>query len=244
MDKREDRESGKGGQKMRFLESSYTAGTASRIPKIQPSFPTSVLETHFAQAGSRADFARRYLKYLGQLMLQIDEQIFEEIINALIQAGKSGNTIYAIGNGGSAAMASHFANDLGIGTRAAGMPPFKAISLADNLAAMTGLANDEGYTNVFIRQLDGILRPGDVVVAFSVSGESSNIVEALRYAKAHGAITIVCTGFSGGTARRFTDINLHVPTSQGEYGPVEDIFSIFGHLVYTYLRLERRGGCF
>jgi D-sedoheptulose 7-phosphate isomerase len=229
---------------MSFLERTFAAKVASRIPRIQPSFTTSVLEAHFAQSVSKGDFAKRYLEYLGELIQAIDEQIIEEIIDTLIQAGKSGNTIYSIGNGGSAAMASHFANDLGIGTRAPGIPPFKAISLADNVAAMTSLANDEGYTNVFIRQLDGILRPGDVVVAFSVSGESPNIVEALRYAKAHGATTIGCTGFSGGSMQQFTDINLHVPTHQGEYGPVEDVFSILGHLIYTYLRLARRGGCF
>jgi len=198
------------------------------------------LESHFLKAFSKGDFARRYLSYLSELMTKIDIGVIEEIIDTFIEAGEQGNTIYFIGNGGSAATASHYANDIGIGTRAPGSKPFKAISLADNLCVVTALANDEGYANVFVRQLDGVIRPNDVVVAFSVSGTSANILKALRYAKEHGAITIGCIGFDGGMMHQIADINLHVPTPHGEYGPVEDIFTILGHLIYSYLRLERR----
>jgi D-sedoheptulose 7-phosphate isomerase len=203
-----------------------------------------ILENHFAEALSKRDFAKRYLAYLTELLARIDEDVIERIIDALVAAGERGNTIYFLGNGGSAATASHFANDIGIGTRASGIRPFKAISLADNLAVITALANDEGYSNTFIRQLDGVLQPGDVVFALSVSGDSPNVLEASRYAKQHGAVTIGCTGFGGGALHRITDIHLHIPTHSGEYGPVEDVFTILGHLIYSYLRLERRGGRF
>ena len=199
------------------------------------------LETLYAEAPSKREFARRYLAYLSELMAKLDVGVIERIIDAFEEAGERGNTIYFIGNGGSAATASHFANDIGIGTRAPGVKPLKAISLVDNLAVMTALANDEGYAHVFVRQLEGVLQPGDVVVALSVSGNSANVVEAVRYAKEIGALTIACTGFDGGALRRIADISLHISTLRGEYGPVEDIFQILDHLIYSYLRLARRG---
>ena len=199
------------------------------------------LEDHFAEVRSKREFAKRYLAYLSDLLAQLDVEAVEQIIDAFVEAGEQGRTIYFIGNGGSAATASHFANDLGIGTRAPGIKPFKAISLVDNMAVMTALANDEGYDNVFVRQLEGVLQQGDVVVALSVSGNSANVVKAVRYAKEVGALTIGCTGFDGGALREMADISLHIPTLRGEYGPVEDVFMILDHLIYSYLQLERRG---
>lgn len=214
-------------------------GATNAAIKVELAAPS--LESHFSQALSKRDFAARYLSYLSELLTEIEASIIEQIIDALIKAGECGQAIYFIGNGGSAATASHWANDISIGTRGPGAKPFKAISLSDNLAVVTALANDEGYTNVFLRQLDGVLQPGDVVVALSVSGNSPNILEALRYAKEHSAITVGCTGFDGGEVRKIVDINLHVPGRNGEYGPAEDVFTILGHLIYSYLRLDRRG---
>ena len=200
------------------------------------------LENHFAEARSKREFAARYLAYLSDLMAKLDVKAIEQIIDAFVEAGERGKVIYFIGNGGSAATASHFANDIGFGTRAPGVRPFKAISLVDNIAVMTALANDEGYAHIFVRQLQGILQPGDVVVALSVSGNSANVVEAVRYAKKEvGALTIGCTGFDGGALREMVDISLHVPTPPGEYAPVEDVFQILDHLIYSYLRLKRLG---
>ena len=82
---------------------------------------------------------------------------------------------------------------------------------------------------------EGRLKPGDVVVAFSVSGNSENVLKALEYAVGMGAVTIGMTGFDGGRMKKITDINLHVPTFKGEYGPVEDVHMVLGHLISTYL---------
>jgi D-sedoheptulose 7-phosphate isomerase len=199
------------------------------------------LEEHFAEAGSKREFATRYLDYLAVLLGQIDVGVIEQIIDAFTEAGARGSTIYFLGNGGSAATASHFANDLGCGTRAPACRPFKAVSLADNVAVLTALANDEGYDQIFVRQLEGALEAGDVVVALSVSGNSANVLEAMRYAGEVGARTIGCTGFDGGALRQMVDVNLHVPARAGEYAPVEDVFQILDHLIYSYLRMERRG---
>ncbi|MBW2056235.1 MAG: SIS domain-containing protein [Deltaproteobacteria bacterium] len=197
------------------------------------------LEKHFTETLCVRDYGARYLSYLADLMVRVDLQAVENITDVLVEAGERGNTIYSIGNGGSAATASHFVNDITIGTRTRGSKPIRAYSLADNLPALTALANDEGYPSVFVRQLEGLLQPGDVVIAFSVSGNSRNILEALRYAKQHLAITIGLTGFDGGRMLEIADMTLHIPTRPGEYGPAEDLFTVLTHLICSYIRLDR-----
>jgi len=199
------------------------------------------LETHFEEAPSKSEFAKRYLMYLSELLTLIDINVIENIIDAFQKARQSGNAVYFLGNGGSASTASHFANDIGFGTLATGIEPFKAVSLVDNLAVITALANDEGYDKVFVRQLETILQQGDVVVALSVSGNSTNVLNAVQYAKENGALTIGCTGFDGGVLRNMVDISLHIPAPRGEYGPVEDIFQILDHLIYSYFRMVGKG---
>jgi D-sedoheptulose 7-phosphate isomerase len=174
-------------------------------------------------------------------MNKIDEIKVAEVITAIEKAGEEDKAIYLIGNGGSAVIASHLARDISIGTRSKGKKIFKAISLVDNMAVITAIANDENYTKVFIRQLEAVLQPGDLVISFSVSGNSSNIIEAVEYAREKGAFTIGCTGFDGGKLGKLVDINLHIPTPKGEYGPVEDIFMILGHLIISYLQMDRCG---
>jgi D-sedoheptulose 7-phosphate isomerase len=172
-------------------------------------------------------------------MKKIDVDVVEQIINAIIDAGNRDKAIYLIGNGGSAVTASHLARDIGIGTRSSSTKPFKAISLVDNVAVMTAIANDEDFSKVFIRQLEAVLEPGDLIFALSVSGNSPNILEAIQYARKRGAFTIGCTGFDGGELRKLVDINLHIQSPRGEYGPVEDIFMILGHLINSYLQMNR-----
>ena len=199
------------------------------------------LAEHFRQARSKEDFAERYLSYMADLLGQVDRSTVARILDAFLAAHEDGRTIYFLGNGGSAAVATHFVNDIGIGTRAEGERPFRVVSLVDNLSALTAIANDEGYEKIFKRPLEAVLEPGDVVVAMSVSGNSPNVIEAVRYAQEVGALVIGCTGFDGGALRRLADISLHLSTPRGEYGPVEDVFAVLDHLVYTYLRLSRRG---
>lgn len=199
------------------------------------------LRSHYKKATSKSDFAIRYLAYLTELMKQVDVKVVEQIIDTFLKTLERDKVIYFIGNGGSAVTASHFANDIGIGTQGNGSKPFKVISLVDNLAVLTAISNDESYDNIFIRQLEAILQPKDVLVALSVSGNSPNVLKAVRYAKVIGAKTIGCTGFNGGTLHKIADISFHIPTPRGEYGPVEDLFMILDHLIYSYLRLERNG---
>lgn len=182
-----------------------------------------------------ANYARAYLDYLSSCFAAIDCKAIEAFVSLLLKARNLGNAVYFIGNGGSAATASHFANDLSIGTRTGDIKPFRAISLTDNVAVMTALANDEGYDAMFLDQLKVHFRDGDTLVAISASGNSPNIIAAVEYAKARGATVVGLTGFDGGKLRPLSDISLHVATEKGEYGPVEDIHMIFDHLISSYL---------
>tara|TARA_R110000868_G_scaffold7354_3_gene39984 strand:- start:21384 stop:22013 length:630 start_codon:yes stop_codon:yes gene_type:complete len=192
--------------------------------------------------GDPAGYARAYLDYLASCFQSIDSAAVEAFIRLLLDARESGNTVFFIGNGGSAATASHFANDISIGTRTGDKRPFRAVSLTDNVAVMTALANDEGYNRMFVDQLKVHLRDGDSVVAISASGNSPNLIEAVDYARARGATVVGLTGFDGGKLRERSDISLHVPTAKGEYGPVEDMHMIFDHLIGSYLNADVKSG--
>ncbi len=185
-----------------------------------------------------AGYARAYLDYLASCFAAIDCAAIDAFIKLLLAARKSGHSVFFIGNGGSAATASHFANDISIGTRTGDTLPFRAVSLTDNVAVMTALANDEGYDRMFVDQLRVHMRDGDSLVAISASGNSPNLIEAVDYAKTRGATVVGLTGFDGGRLREKSDISLHVPTDKGEYGPVEDIHMIFDHLIGSYLITE------
>lgn len=185
-------------------------------------------------------YAQAYLEYLASCFAAIDCDAVAAFVKLLLDARETGNTVYFIGNGGSAATASHFANDISVGTRTGDNKPFRAVSLTDNVAVMTALANDEGYDRMFVDQLKVHMRDGDSLVAISASGNSPNVIEAVDYAKGRGATVVGLTGFDGGALRARSDISLHVQTEKGEYGPVEDIHMIFDHLIGSFLIAQVR----
>jgi len=180
------------------------------------------------------EFAKGYVAYVGEVLRAIDPAEVARFIETLLAARDRGATAYFIGNGGSAATASHFGNDLTIGTRTA-EKHFRVVSLTDNVAVITAIANDFGYDEVFERQLNTLLEPGDVVVAISASGNSPNLLRAVTFAKGRGATTVGLTAFDGGKLRKMVDISVHVPCSKGEYGPAEDAHMVLDHLVTAYL---------
>ena len=188
----------------------------------------------FNEAKSPAEFTKNYLVYLSEVISKIDTESVEKMINTIMDARETRKAVYFVGNGGSAATASHFANDLAIGSRASGKP-FKVMSLTDNNAVMTAIGNDFGYDELFSKQLEAYLQDGEIVVAISASGNSPNVIKAIEYAKSRNCTTIGLTGFSGGKLREIVDINLHVPSEKGEYGPVEDVHMIFDHIIGNYI---------
>ncbi|MEO5364135.1 MAG: SIS domain-containing protein [Magnetococcus sp. DMHC-8] len=199
----------------------------------------NAVEQLFQLSSTPNGFAQGYCDYLGQLFKRLDYVQIGAFIDTLLQARQRGARIFFIGNGGSAATASHFANDIAIGSRSR-VRPFRAVSLCDNLALITAIGNDFGYDQVFVRQLENQMDAGDVVVAISASGNSPNLLRAIEYAREHGGLTVGLTGFDGGQLRGMVQLSVHVPSNPGEYGPVEDVHMILDHLVGGYLMLSVR----
>jgi D-sedoheptulose 7-phosphate isomerase len=181
-----------------------------------------------------ASFAGAYFDYLHDVLKGIDTAQISRFIQTLLDARERGATIYFVGNGGSAATSSHFANDLAIGTNSYAKP-FRVVSLTDNQAVITALGNDFGYEEIFVRQLRVLGVKGDVVVAISASGNSPNLVRTFEYAKSAGIKTVALTAFDGGKMKQMADECVHVPTAPKEYGPAEDAHMVLDHLVGAYL---------
>ena len=179
-------------------------------------------------------FSKSYFSYLKEIIDKVDLSEIKIFVELLLSARKSGATIFFIGNGGSAATASHFANDLAFGTHEH-EKPFKAISITDNVSVLTALGNDYGYGEIFVRQLKVYAKKGDVVVGISASGNSKNLINAFNYAKSSGIKTMALTAFDGGQMKVIADNCIHIPTEDKEYGPAEDVHMILDHLISSYL---------
>uniref|UniRef100_UPI004047E35C SIS domain-containing protein n=1 Tax=Aliarcobacter sp. TaxID=2321116 RepID=UPI004047E35C len=180
------------------------------------------------------EFTKKYIENLKALLDNIDEtvveQIVEEIEKLLINKGR----LYVLGNGGSSATASHMVNDLGTGLRRRDIINLDVVSLGDNSPVVTAIANDIGYDNIFYMQMKGLIKPEDVVLAISCSGNSPNIVKAIEYAKDQGCKIIGVSGFDGGKLKEISDIKFHIDAPKGEYGLVEDVHMILDHIIYSY----------
>ncbi len=179
-------------------------------------------------------FTSSYLAQLKSTLDSIDPSVVSEIVDALNETIKKKSRVYILGNGGSSATASHMVNDLGAGLRRRNIINLDVVSLGDNSPAVTAIANDIGYENIFFMQMKGLLSQDDLVIAISCSGNSPNIVKAVDYAKELGCKVIGVTGFEGGHLKKKSDINFHVDTPKGEYGLVEDVHMILDHLIYSY----------
>ncbi|HHW4243539.1 TPA: SIS domain-containing protein [Campylobacter coli] len=136
------------------------------------------------------DFTKEYILKLNQLLGEINVDVVADIVDLFEQVSKNKNTIYVIGNGGSAATASHWANDFSAGLKRRNILSIDIKSLADNTPVCTAIANDIGYENIFKLQLQDVLKKDDVLFAISCSGTSPNIINAVRYAKEVGATVI------------------------------------------------------
>ena len=188
----------------------------------------------FTNNNDISGYSKAYFEYLSEILQKISTAEIGAFINTLLHAREVGAKIYFIGNGGSAATASHFVNDIAIGTREYDKP-FKVVSLCDNSAILTAISNDDGFDSVFSQQLQVLLNKGDVVVAISASGNSVNLLKAFDVAKQKGAITVGLSAFDGGKLKIEADISVHVPTGKSEYGPAEDAHMVLDHLVSNYL---------
>jgi D-sedoheptulose 7-phosphate isomerase len=180
------------------------------------------------------DFVSAYLDRVGRLLASLDPAPIATLIELLLDTRQRGGTVYLCGNGGSSATAQHFANDLLITVRTRHRP-FRAVCLSDNVAVLTAIANDYGYEHVFSAQLEGRVGPSDLLITISASGQSPNVLAAVRTAAAAKCRSVGIVGFDGGALRSLVDVAVHVPSDHGEYGPVEDIHTVVKHVVASYL---------
>jgi D-sedoheptulose 7-phosphate isomerase len=180
------------------------------------------------------DFARAYLDYVQTVLRRIDSVEIGRFIETLLDVRERGAAVFFIGNGGSAATASHFANDLSIGTNEY-KKPFRAMSLTDNISVITAIGNDFGYEDIFVRQLRVLGKRGDLLVGISASGNSPNLLKTFEYARSAGIKTVAITAFDGGVLKKIADEGIHVVTGPKEYGPAEDAHMVLDHLVGAYL---------
>ena len=179
------------------------------------------------------DYISEYIDKLEHGLRSIDPETVAEVVEALERARAEQRTLFIIGNGGSAATASHMANDLQKLASHGKSPAFRAIALTDNVPLITAWGNDEDYTAVFVRQLEALAQPRDVLIAITGSGNSPNIVRAMEWAQDAGLETIALLGFDGGKVRTIAD---HVLLfGEGHYGRIEDAHMILEHMIANYL---------
>ena len=181
---------------------------------------------------------QQYLSYFNTTLNSVEPKEIEQFLDLLKQAYEEERTVFIIGNGGSAANASHLANDLVKGTLKSMDQPkrMKALALTDNVALMTAYANDEGYPTIFEQQLRTFAKAGDIVIAISGSGNSPNVVQAIEWANANGLHTVGVTGFGGGKLKTMVKTTVHVPLN--DMCTSESVHSVIFH--YIAIELQKR----
>ena len=184
-----------------------------------------------------SQFAKDYLTGLKAVLDRLPLAELEKLFTVIEEAHAAGKQIFVVGNGGSAATASHMMNDLNKGTLGhkgdAPWKRFKVIALTDNVSLMTAWANDTDYNTVFSEPLKNLANRGDVLIAISASGNSPNIITAVEVAKQLGVKVLGLGGFTGGKLAQLADVCVVVPSN--DYGPVEDVHMIIDHILVGYL---------
>ncbi|HLH60510.1 MAG TPA: SIS domain-containing protein [Ktedonobacteraceae bacterium] len=177
---------------------------------------------------------KQYFNELEQMMRAISLPHLERVFLLLEEAYYNGHRIFIMGNGGSAATASHFALDLSKNTITAGAPRLKAISLTDHVPLITAWSNDTAYEHIFAEQLANMIEAGDIALGISASGNSPNVINAMRLAKRTGASTIGLLGAKGGKLKDIVDAYVLAPGQNIEQE--EDAHMILAHVITRHMR--------
>jgi D-sedoheptulose 7-phosphate isomerase len=185
-------------------------------------------------AASSGVAAKEYFASLQDLLVRLDFAMIDRMTDAVWENYERDRTLYVFGNGGSAALASHFACDIGKGTVAAGRKRLRTVALTDNVPLITALANDLAYQDIFSEQLAGLAEKEDMVLAISGSGNSPNVVRGLEEARKLGLRTIVLTGFAGGRVKALADLCLIVPSDNMQH--IEDAHLCATHAIFRAIR--------
>jgi D-sedoheptulose 7-phosphate isomerase len=180
----------------------------------------------------------KYIRGLMGVLEQIPVSAIDEVVSHLASAYQDNRTVYLFGNGGSAALASHAACDLGKGTTTPPQRPFRVVSLTDNMPLMTAWANDVGYEEVFAAQLRPFIEPGDIAFAISGSGNSPNVLNGLKAAQQAGGFNIGLAGFGGGKMKLLCDRCITIPSENMQH--IEDAHLCIMHSVFIAFRESLR----
>lgn len=188
------------------------------------------------------DYTRQIQDYMAleiEVLKKLDVDAINAAMNLIEETRQKEGTIYIFGNGGSSATASHYQNDFNKGVSEYIETKFRFQCLNDNMATVMAIANDLGFENVFSFQLENKLKPQDIVIAISGSGNSPNVIKAVEYAKAQGNKIIGLTGYTGGKLKALSDISLHVPVMSMQV--TEDVHMLYDHLMMSIFHKELAG---
>jgi D-sedoheptulose 7-phosphate isomerase len=176
----------------------------------------------------------RYVDRIKNLLDGLDLETVERTVGRL-RAIPRDRTVFVAGNGGSAATASHWANDIVTIAERSGRGPARVTCLSDNASAVTALANDEGFELVFSRQLERCAAPGDILVVISASGNSPNLIRSVEVARERDVHTVGLIGFDGGVLRDLVDEAIWIRSEIGEYGLVESVHAVVCDMITSCL---------
>ena len=190
-----------------------------------------------APYASAASYFDAYAEEFSRAAASIELDALDRAAGILLEAYTGDAAVFSCGNGGSASIANHLQCDHVKGVRTATDLAPRVMSLSTNVELLTAIANDTGYENVFVYQLQSQSAPGDVLIAVSSSGRSPNIVRALTWARDNGLRTIAITGFDGGAARTVAEVAIHVDGAN--YGIIEDLHQAVMHALAQYVRQSR-----
>jgi len=179
-------------------------------------------------------FFDNYSEMLSSTLDGISREDVQKLFDMIEDTCNNNKRLFVLGNGGSAASASHWVCDFGKGINTENSRRLKIFSLVDNSAIFSALGNDFGYETTFSEQMKNLLEPGDLVLTFSVSGSSPNLVEAHRYANEIGAKTACVVADKGGKIIGMSDFTMIIPSTN--YGVVEDLHVILGHAISQQIR--------
>ena len=177
---------------------------------------------------------REYLSAVTRLIEKLPEDQIQDFVDTIAEAYHTGRQVFILGNGGSAATASHLACDLQKGIGGEAPRKFKVMAVTDSVPIMTAWANDTDYSRIFSEQIDTWANPGDLVIAISGSGNSPNVIRAVEVANNKGAFTYGLAGFGGGKLAQVA--RKCIVASSDNMQHVEDAHMIVSHLVYSCLR--------
>lgn len=192
---------------------------------------------------STKEFIQEYINEVKNALDTLDLKSIDHAITMLLEGYRRGSRVFIIGNGGSASTATHMACDLGKGTLARFYDNkekrLRVMSLSDNIALLTAYANDLSFDHAFVQQLRNLVEKDDLVIVLSGSGNSKNLIKAIKYANDNGAKTIGLLGFkTGGKLAEMVDCSIIVQSNH--YGPVEDVHLVLNHLIASFLAKIKR----